>query len=584
MADLAARRRAAIAPSAMPQTEESNSPAARPARRLALTWRGMLVTGCPAAGLALAAVWFAETARYPLWRIQRALEFPYQLDAEEGFVLGQALRLAKGEGLYPPISEAPFVVDNYPPLYTWIWSFFLDTDAPTLAAGRWISALAALAVALAIAVLILCQGFGGRAGPRGERLERGLVGASRLLLAWICGLMFLTSYAALRWMAYARVDLPAVALSVWGLAVFRFWGMRPGGRWGRGLALACFGLALLTKQTSATAPLACLIWLAWRDRRGAARFGLGLALAAGVPVLAFSIATGGEYWRHTVLYNQNAMHWNELGYWARHLWWVYAPAVLAAIGLGVWVLWRARNRAVREGAGAATAGLSGTGVQALELCGVYLGLNVLSVAALAKAGAAENYLLEPQCALALFCGVGLTALLGEAREAKGEWGAALLAAAVLALLVFHAWRHRPLAEAFFYSAPSPNVQALTQGDRLVRMIRERPGDVLSEDPIYQLRAGRPIVFQNFIMTELAAEGKWDETPVLEQAGRGAFALVIAHKALDDPKAFFNRYTPALREVLAERYHLIARLERNASPNEPFPPLQTIYVYEPSRRE
>ncbi len=531
-----------------------------------------------------------QMAWWPLERVGVAIEYPYQLDAEEGFLLAQALRFQAGEGLYRSLAEPPYAVDNYPPLYPVLWSLFVSPTAPTLEAGRWIAALSAGATLLGMAFLILGQG---RAGTLLRAFWRRLFssqppvddedspspwGATQtLLIALLCPAMFAVTYAFQRWVAYARVDFLSIALSLWGLVVFALRGTRPEGRMARWLAILLFTLALLTKQTSVAAPAACALWLFCRDRRQGLRFLLSLALAVGGTTVLLCALTAGRYWAHTVTYNRNVMHWNELLLWARHFYECYALLLLVLVILGLWTIvgtWRRfRSKAAPSEDTASDPDLT--------LYLLYAALNAASLVTLAKAGAAENYLLEPHLAAALFLGVALDALLSRLHApGRKRLGATAVAVCALALLLGNGWGYAPWARLFHCSAPSPILSGLTQGARVEQTIRQRPGPVLSEDPIYHLRLGRPVLFQNFIMTQLTSEGKWDESPLLRRVEAREIALVVSHQKLEDAGQFFNRYSPALRQAILDHYQLLETLPRPSAPREPYPNLQTIYLYEP----
>jgi hypothetical protein len=411
---------------------------------------------------------------WPVQRIERALEYPYQLDAEEGFLLAQALRFQAGEGLYRSLAEPPYAVDNYPPLYPALWSLFVSPEAPSLDAGRWIAALSAAAALLGMAFLILGQGRAGvwyrarRLPPSTEPSTRlserdaspSLGGAAQtLLIALFCPASFATTYAFQRWVAYARVDFLALALSVWGLVVFALWGTRPEGRKTRWLAISLFTLALLTKQTLIAAPAACALWLFCRDPKAGLRFLSSLLLAVAGATALLCVLTGGRYWAHTVTYNRNVMHWNELLLWARHFYECYALLLAALTVLGGWAIgevWRD----FRASAQTAPSEKNGSVEPNRSLFLFYAALNAASLVTLAKAGAAENYLLEPHLAAALFLGVTLDALLERRHAPQGKWiGSTAVAVCVLALLIGFGWRYSTWARLFHFSAPSPVLPA-----------------------------------------------------------------------------------------------------------------------------
>jgi hypothetical protein len=150
---------------------------------------------------------------------------------------------------------------------------------------------------------------------------------------------------------------------------------------------------------------------------------------------------------------------------------------------------------------------------------------------------------------------------------------AVAAAAVLAMLIGHADFFQRVEPALFAGAPRPSFIALQRGHHVRRLVREHPGPVLSEDPIYGILEGRQPQFQNFIMTQLAAEKKWDETAFVRRAASREFSLVVTHQDIRDENQVFDRCSPALRRALRENYSLIETLPRPR-------PLQTIFVYAP----
>ena len=494
---------------------------------------------------------FGFLTRYPIERVRQGLEFPYQLDAEEGFLLNQSLRMVQGGGLYRSIDNPPYLVDNYPPLYPAICALFIDGGSPQLFAGRAISAISAFCVALGLFCAIALPPF-----PRGGRVLDKIICC---LLGAVSGLIFLNMAEVVRWIAYSRVDLTAVAFSIWGLALFHLFGRK------RGFALyapiACFTLAFLTKQTAIAAPVACAIWMLLYDRHRAPRFLLALAAALILPALMLIIATHGQFWLHTVTYNRNVMNWNEIYLWL-HLLMAFYPALVALVVIALvaqtWMLAKRMPRAELPDSGGA-------------LFFIYMLLNLASLSSLAKSGAAENYLLEPLAAAALFVCYFLSQRLPNALDTSTRPVRFIPMLLLSALLAYHAFTQIWLEPKLFSSAPSPNWQAYLQGEKIVKEIKERPGLVLSEDPVYPIIAGRPVLFQNFIMTELAREGKWDEKPVVEKADKKEFALIVAHYDLEKEKSL-DRYSPALLEAIQANYKLLEKLDRDR--------LQPEYLYVP----
>src|SRR5690606_258635 len=127
--------------------------------------------------------------------------------------------------------------------------------------------------------------------------------------------LFASSWDVSEWLPFVRVDFTAMAFGLGGMVAL-VW-MKRGG-WA--VAGLCFALSVLTKQTMLAAPMAALIGLLWCGRW---RDGILMTAAALVPwtcvTVAFQISTGGEYLRHTVVYNANVFHWGDLLTWLKHL-------------------------------------------------------------------------------------------------------------------------------------------------------------------------------------------------------------------------------------------------------------------------
>lgn len=83
-----------------------------------------------------------------LWCGWRAVRFPYPLDYGEGPLLEQALRIARGEGIYlKPGNSPPWTVSNYPPVYVLLEAPLTVLFGPAYWYGRLISWLATVASA-----------------------------------------------------------------------------------------------------------------------------------------------------------------------------------------------------------------------------------------------------------------------------------------------------------------------------------------------------------------------------------------------------------------------------------------------------
>jgi hypothetical protein len=490
-------------------------------------------------------------------RIDAGLKFPYQLDAEEGFLYQQAVDLSRGRSIYTPISEEPYLVGNYPPVYPLMVAAMLRGGIEGMRAGRLVVA------ASAALVFVLLIGLGRRASGSW---------AAGLLAA----LLFVVSYEFHNWSPFCRVDVTALALTLAGLMCF----LSGTSRAAVAGAAVLFVLAAYTRQTAILAPAACVAALALRNRRGLVWILVPyLGLGFGVLVV-LNVLLEGEFWRHLVTHNRNEMDWSILrSIWKNQIdffyrWW------LAALGAGVLfaapLAWAARrDEAPRDGAKPHSPAVG-------LVLGVYFVLSALSLAAYAKSGSAPNYSLEPLAAAALLTAWALGRLTRSLE--RGGWPARSAAAAGLALmalgLLLHTSRIAPVAwseragsgervqalaqrledrrvDWAMFSSPNPDAGEVERGDGVVAVLREAPGDVLSELPIFTIAAGKPVLFQPFIMSRLAREGQWDEGDFVEDLRRGRFSVIVTTQNLQDVRQGrpLTRYTPAMAEAVLERYEL-----------------------------
>src|SRR5215212_7388859 len=283
----------------------SRAPVATPQR--VLVWAATVL-------LLLAEAWAASLfVRHGL----AALAFPYPLNYGEGPLLDQVVRLQDLKNIYPAdLSEPPYTVSNYPPLFLLLQAPFVWAFGPEFLYGRFISLASTIAVAGLIAATL---------GTFTRDKSASAAG----------GLTFLAVPFVLHWSSLERVDMLGLALSWCGLyAVVR----RPDRR-GVILAALYFVAAIYTRQTYAlAAPLAAFVWLLAGGHR---RLALALAtLSGGLSLLllgTLSALTGGGFFFHTVTANANEFRWEQVSYNLSTLQGLM-PLLLVGVGLQIDVI------------------------------------------------------------------------------------------------------------------------------------------------------------------------------------------------------------------------------------------------------
>ena len=322
------------------------------------------------------------------------------------------------------------------------------------------------------------------------------------------------------WAALARVDTTAILLSLAGLSIV----LRRGTGAGAWPALPLFWLAFFTKQNALLAPAAVLLDLGLardrRFRRVLAAYALPLAALFGLLVLA----THGGAWRHLVVYTAaSSYEWGRMGESYVQLAVIGGPLLLLA-----WAGEALAPAAFRKRTG--------------RILLLYFGLNLAAFATIAKAGAAQNYFIEPWLATVLLAAWALRCLRQGRPWPRSAWPAWLAVAAATANYAY------PSLDRLPHELHHPeNARAFVALDRL---IRETPGPVLSENLSLLVLARRPVLLEPFGVTQLAQSGLFRPDRLVRDCEAGLFPLVVVERRMWD--------IPGFGECLERRYEPLAR--------------------------
>jgi len=405
------------------------------------------------------------------------IQHPFDLERAD-VTLQLACDLARGRPIYRPLTDFPFVAGDYPPVYPFLNAVAIRLFGLNLWSGRLISFLAALGVSGVLFLWIY----------RETRWPAWSVTAA--LLPFLSPLFFNRT-------AFYRVDVLAATLSFLGVYLVAF---SRDERWDI-LAVAVLVLALFTKHSMVAAPAACFLYLLRVDRRRAVRFVAWLAGTVCIICIICIISTRQEFFRHLFLYHVLgsdlevfAVHHRTFVRWS-------APFVVCWGIFVVLALVRTRGRSL-----AAFYGLT----------------SLVHFVFLRRVGASVHYLLEPSIACFLATGL-LLPQIQDVRPLK-SLGAAIAAVLLIVLIgVQYGLAGRELAGE---ETPDMLRASLQRDSAIMEEIRERPGDVLAEQPTYALLAGRDIQVAPFHIAQLAKAGKLDQSRIVQAIQTRRFSLVI----------------------------------------------------------
>lgn len=465
----------------------------------------------------------------------RLARLPFQRDYGEGHVLWMAQQIFDAHKAYKPLDRLPFVVFPYTPGYLVASRLVSALGVDLLLAGRGLSLVSTLALGVAIGFTVL---FSTPAPfPRLWRWAGAAFGAAAPFAA----------QSVLQWASLMRVDMLALFFMYAGLAVYIVLGQRE--RW-QFAAAALFLLALFTKQTMLSGPIACLILGLLTSPRSTIRVYASMAGAGLAGVFWLNSITGGGFLTHIVQYNRNLFSWRfALTRVYQHIHDFLPSAVIgaaaflvvlnpAAIRLRGWRRFLDLKCRQRYDRGVLIAGLNCMLAAVLML---FVG----------KAGSNINYFLAWDISVGLLGGLLLFRLLAtwKPRAWPGSWGSAIL----VGLLVSAALM--PSGELLLDLLPQPAFEAQAQTDaQLVAILRATPGPVLSENLLLLYQAGKAVEVEPATLSFLVNAGQWYDVLYAGLLDRQYFRLLVTYN-IDSP----DRFTPAVAASIKRAYVLQQRV-------------------------
>jgi len=456
--------------------------------------------------------------------------FPHELRYGEAIVLDQSRRTAEEPGLYPPVGQEPWLLDQYSPVYLHLTRWTGGLFSSPYGSGRAISLISTLISASMLMLLI----------SRRSGLAAGL----------ICGATMLTMMEFLRFGFLMRVDPLALAFAMVGMwcSSHRTSAMRFAGA-------AAFFLAVYTRQTTIALLLVTYIQM-WKDEgRSALRWPVGLL---GTGLVAYAIlngATGGGFHQHAVLSNLFRFEWDQglkkafgtFMPWRAPLFFGLFLALIpdSAIGKGM----KERGRVL----GFLALGLScialipalqaflgepiaerkvltsvfnahiilllyAVGKTALsrgedQLAAIRILFALITMVLIGRLGSDLNYLFESGVLMLLVCGDAI----GRISPRRGQIIAVLLAVQVVA--------------GFYLSGQQLEFQPerlseMQERRRILVHLENFSDPVLSEEPWALAETGRPLVIGPYTARQMYEVGMWDGEDLIEAIESRKFTAIV----------------------------------------------------------
>jgi hypothetical protein len=449
--------------------------------------------------------------------------WPFDYDQGEGFELYDAILYSRGEWPYRDNTVYPFYASNYPPLFHLLIVPLLPVFGPRLIAGRLVSFTATLVTGGVISAVV-----------------RRKVGGWFIPL--ISGLAFLASNYVYQIGPLCRMHMAMVMFETLAIAFIAGFEHPRHGRRNLILGLLMLLCAGYTKQMAVFTVVAALSYVFLRDVRKGIAAGVVLTAFAGAIFWLLNVVTDGQWWVNIIQANVNEFDYRQtvflFGQWSR----LHTLFVLLAAGYLAYGLFWDR-------------------LSAYSLWFFFsLGAGALS----GKWGAGFGYFTTATAAACLTSGLALGGLQNGAWRLK-IGGHKLQAARGVLLAVFIPFLYLvqaprmlhmptsgpvfgPLARAFDVADALieghcttfqyHDAMGYTQlghlltaddyvaGEEILNYVRTANSPAFSEEAMFSLLAGAPVVTNPTQLFNLHNNGLLDTTEIVERINRQEFGVVI----------------------------------------------------------
>jgi hypothetical protein len=444
--------------------------------------------------------------------------YPFQLDFGEGYVLYYANAIAKGNTIYPDISNYPFIPGLYPPVYPLLCAPWVKLFGLSFIPGRMISVISALLIGIVIYKIVSH--------------------VSNRHTAIIASLFFLASPYVFLTTVWYRVDTLGLLFSLIGvLFVVKHTDDRV-----VYLSIPFFLLAVFTKQSFLVAPISSIIYLLFKNRKLAVQIGAFFGISTGGLFILVNYFTYGQLYHHLITLQSFAPVFQLViqkygDFISSHL-----VEYILALALVIVILLQKK----------------------WDLLPLYFIITAIAAITVGRPGANVNYFLE----LIAVCSIltGLAYYKFQQQIQKGTLAGLLITSLVLIQLAM--FIHGP------YEPLSEDYKDRTQ---LSTIIKSTSGDVLCEDADLAILNGKKLYIEWFMATQLSSQGKWDQSLFVSDLQNKKFSMIIlendafttyklitiqdGEKLRQQQKvmSYELRYTAQMLDAIINNYHIVVEI-------------------------
>ncbi len=426
------------------------------------------------------------------------ITYPYQISYPEGFILNHIRSIIKGESIYKSISDYPFIVVNYPPVYLYLCAGLAKLVGLSFFGGRLITFLASIFVAFLIYKIT------------NKENDREV--------AFISALLFIASSYIYKNNPLMRVDMLGLLFSLLGIYIF----IKTDAQNKTFYSIPLFILSLYTKPIFFAAPVAAGIWLIIKDRKRGFKFIILSIFFYGIIFLILNISTKGEFFRHTFLYNLNTFIFVQA---IKHYFWFLQNHSMLFFFSVFFII----DSLIRK---------------ELSIFSIYFIIAAISAISVGKIGANTNYFFE---LIAISC--ILTGLFMKKIKRYNPDKIFNLLIYTLLLIQLLQFIHMP-----FFTKPSPSKMDVENFEKLFSIISGTEGPIISEDGGLLVLNKKEVLFMPFEFTQLANQKIWNQDKFLEDLKNKRFSLLVFSFNVN---YFFDkeRLTLEMVKVIKDNYYV-----------------------------
>ena len=506
--------------------------------------------------------------------------WPFDYDQGEGFELYDAILYSQGEWPYRDNAIYPFYASNYPPLFHLLIVPLLPILGPHLIAGRLVSFIATFVTAGIIAAVVRRE----VACPEQSR-------RSGWFIPIISGLAFLASNYVYQIGPLCRMHMTMVMFETLAIAFIAKFEHPQHGRRYLILGLLMLLCAGYTKQMAVFTVVAALSYVFLRDIKKAIVAGVALAVVAGTIFWLLNVATGGQWWVNTIQANVNEFEYRQtiflFGQWFR----LHTVFILLAAGYliyelfwdrlsiySLWFLFALGGGALsgKWGAGfgyfttavAAACLASGLALGRLSQFKIHNGFDTptatqpkpqFTIRPLLAIIIPLLYLVQASCMLHLPTS---GPIFGPLARTLGVDGALVVGDCT----TFQYHDSMGYTQLGHHLTPDD----YAAGEKILRYVRTADGPVLSEEAMFSLLSGEPVVTNPTQLLNLYNNDLLDTTEIIARINRQEFGAVIFRAQFYPPpvlKAIGENYQPVEQVCMNGFYYHVLWPRRMFAANE-----------------